>query len=322
MKKLIILFYQAALLFNTRRGTTLAAASSFYVIITMVPLMLLLIRLLGFIIGDLSRGSDEIFFYLEQFLPDVSPEIFERVREMIQGPLFGGRGSTFLNIGLLFITSLSFFNSIWNGLYLITNDRSYLSFWKNVKGVVIIGVTIGLLFASLVFPRAFIFAVQTLQNNFVVDFVWEYFPPLRAVLEWMQGYDVTRWRFFTSAPFYGLIFVVYFTLLYRWFFSWKLPYVNSMIAALTFVACFLAGKNLFWVYFIYVRENLISNYGDFYTVIVGLMWVYLVMIFFYFGACLGHVLKNEPIFQNIRAFLSVLFHRKVKSSLESKNKED
>jgi membrane protein len=309
MRKLVWIFYQAILLFHTRRGTTLAAASSFYVIITLVPLMLLLIRLLGFVIGDLSRGSDEIFFYLKQFLPDVSPEIFERVQEMVQGPLFGGRGATLVNLGLLLITSLSFFNSIWNGLYLITNDKTYLSFWKNVKGVVIIGITIGLMLASLLIPQAFVLFAKTLQNNFVVDFVWEFFPPLQPAIAWFQGHDVARWKFFTSLPFYAMVLVVYFTLLYRWFFSWKLPYFNSMIAAVTFMACFFVGKNFFWIYFIHVRDNLISNYGDFYTVIVGLMWVYVVMTFFYFGACLSHVMKSEPLYQNIRAFFSSLIYR-------------
>jgi membrane protein len=314
MLKILSLFYQASLLFHSRRGTTLAAASSFYVIISTVPIMLLLIRLLGFFIGDLSRGSDEIFLYMEKFLPDFSPEIFEKMKVLISGPLFGAAHVTWVNLGLLLLTSLSFFNSIWNGLYLITNDRKYLSFWKNVKGVVIIGVTIGLLVISLSLPKLFIYLVQTMQNNFIVNFIWELFPPLRPMVESLQGYDISTWQFFTSLPFYFLIFLIYFTLLYRWFFSWKLPYFNSFLAALTFVISMTIGKNLFFIYFFYVRENLIRNYGDFYTLIIGLMWVYFVMCFFYFGACLSHVMRNETLFLNIRLFLSSLKTKYVDSS--------
>lgn len=292
----------------------MAAASSFYVIISMVPLMLLLIRLLGFFIGDLSRGSDEIFMYMEQFLPDFSSEIFETMKNLISGPLFGGAHVTSVNLFLLLLTSLSFFNSIWNGLYLITNDRSYLSFWKNVKGVVIIGVTIGILILSLVLPKLFIAIVQVMQNNFVVDLIWELFPPLRPIVESLQVYDISRWKFFTSLPFYMFIFLVYFTLLYRWFFAWKLPYFNSLVAALTFVLSMMIGKNLFFIYFFYVRENLVRNYGDFYTLIIGLMWVYFVMCFFYFGACLSHVMRNETLFLNIRVFLSSLKRKSIDSN--------
>lgn len=318
MRKLGTLFYQALVLFNNRRGTTLAAASTFYIIISIVPLTLLLIRLLGFVIGDLSRGSDEIFFYLEQFVPDVSPELFDKVKDLIAGPLFGGAHVTTINLVLLFLSSLSFFNSIWNGLYLITNDKTYLSFWKNVKGVVIIGMTIGLLCCSLLIPKALIWAVSSLQNNFVTDFIWDFFPILRPYVDWMRTFSVEKLRFFTSMPFFLLIFVSYFTLLYRWFFSWKLPYFNSFIAALTFVLTLMMGKNLFWIYFLYVRENLVRNYGDFYTLIVGLMWLFLVMCFFYFGACLSHVMRSEPLYRNTRLFLSSFVH----SKLERSSKDD
>ncbi len=306
LKSLIDPFYKAILLFHARRGTTLAAASSFYVIMTIVPLTLLLIRLVGFVIGDLSRGSDEIFVSIERFMPNVSAELFEQIKTMISGPLFGGAKVTVVNLVILFFSSLSFFNSIWNGLYLITNDRSYLSFWKNLKGVVIIGMTIGLFSLSLSLPRILIFSVGLVQNNFVVNFIWDLFPPLRPLLDYLRHYDIGALTFLSSPIVMIFFFVIYFALLYRWFFSWRLPYLNSFIAASTFVLALFAGKNFFWIYFFYVRDNLVKNYGDFYTVIVGLMWVYLVLCFFYFGACLCHVLRDKPIFFYLRLFLRTL----------------
>lgn len=304
------------MLFIQRRGANLAAAASFYVIISIVPLFLLMVRLIGFIIGDLGKGEEEIFYYAGTFFPNVAPEVLEKVRAMVAGPLFGDAKFTVINLGLLTLSSLSFFNSIWSGLYLITNDKSFLSFWRNLKGIIVIGVTIILIALSMTLPGIFLFLVNSAQNNFVVQFVWENVPLLRPAVEHFQQYDLSQGFLVKTNILHGIIFVGYFTFLYRWFFSWRVPLFNSFIAALTFVFSLVAGKSFFFVYFNYVRDNLIRNYGDFYTAIVGLMWLYFVMCFFFFGACLCHVMKDEPVYKNLKVLLSKLKRKPVEESLK------
>lgn len=309
MKKPLSLFCQAVGLFMARKGSNLAAASSFYVVICTIPFALLLIRLLGFVIGDLGKGQDQLFFYAESLFPDIAPEVLNKIESMVSGPLFGGASFTFINLIVLGISALTFFNSIWTGLFLITEDRSYLSFWRNLKGIVIIGVTILLMVLSLSLPAIFIFFVELAQQNFVVNFVWDFAPVLRPWIEYYQNYDLQQSFLLKSNLFHAVLFVSYFTFLYRWFFSWKVPLFNSLIAALTFVLSLLAGKNMFLLYVYYVRENLVRNYGDFYTAILALMWVYFVMCFFFFGACLCHVMGKEPLFNELKKKLSEWGHR-------------
>lgn len=311
MRKTILILFEAFQLFIQRRGANLAAASSFYVIITIVPLVLLMVRLIGFFIGDLGRGEEELFYYAANFFPQVAPEVLEKVRAMVSGPLFGDKKFTILNFVILTMSSLSFFNSIWSGLYLITNDKSFLSFWRNLKGIFVIGVTIALVSLSLTLPSLFMFVVNMAQKNMVVDFVWEYVPMLRPALEYFQSYDITQGFLVRTNLLHGLLFIGYFTFLYRWFFSRRVPIFNAFIAAATFVISLFAGKSLFLVYFLYVRDNLMRNYGDFYTAIVGLMWLYFVMCFFFFGACLCHVLRDEPLYKNIKQMLGQLRRKKV-----------
>jgi membrane protein len=187
---------------------------------------------------------------------------------------------------------------------LITEDKSYLSFWRNLKGIVIIGVTILLMVLSLSLPALFVFFVELAQENFIVNFIWDIAPALRPWIEYYQNYNLQQSFFLKSNVLHAILFISYFTFLYRWFFSWKVPLFNSLLAALTFVFSLLAGKNLFLLYVYYVRENLVRNYGDFYTAILALMWVYFVMCFFFFGACLCHVMRNEPLYDEVKGQLS------------------
>lgn len=300
MKKALSYVYQAVNLFLARKGSNLAAASSFYVVISVIPFTLLVIRLLGFIIGDIGKGQDQLFFYAESLFPDMAPEVLHKIKSLVSGPLFGGASFTFLNLFVLALSSLSFFNSIWSGLFLITEDRSYLSFWRNLKGVVIIGVTILLMALSLSLPALFVFSVKLAQDNFVVNFVWEVVPVFRPWIEHYQNYELQESFFVNSNILHAVLFVGYFTFLYRWFFSWKVPLFNSLLAALSFVLSLLAGKNLFFLYVFYVRDNLVKHYGDFYTLILALMWVYFVMCFFFFGACLCHVMGSSPIYDEFK----------------------
>lgn len=304
MKKAFTYFYQAINIFLERGGSNLAAASSFYVVISVVPLILLTVRLVGYAIGDVERGQEELFYYLNSVFPDVAPEVLERVKEMVAGPLFGGARFTIINLFVLFLSSLSFFNSIWSGLFQITQDKSYLSFWRNLKGIIVIGITIGLITLSLSLPTLFVLFVKMAQDNFVVSFLWELMPFLRPLLEHYQNYNLEQSFLLKSNLLYGVLFIFYFMFLYRWFFSWKVPMLNALIASLCFVISLFVGKNLFLLYVYYVRDNLIRNYGDFYTAILALMWVFFVMCFFYFGACLCYVMKDEPTFRNLKALLA------------------
>lgn len=295
--RFLIAFYT----FKSKRGTTLAAASSFYLLLTIVPLMLLLVRVVGFLIGDITESEIKIFEAANHLFPDVAPEVLLKVKNLIKGPLYGGAQFTILNFSILLISALSFFNSIMNGLYLMTEDRSHASSWKYVKGLVIIFCTIVLVTILLGIQPALHYAIEFVKNNFLITFLYEHFEGLRASIDYLKSYQMDGNILFRSNFFYFAIFLTYFTFLYRWFFSWKIAKREALLGAFTFVFFLLLGKNLFWIYFLYGRAALINSYGDYYTLILGIIWIFMVMCFFFYGACLCHVLQKDPIIYKIGA---------------------
>ncbi|WP_372655881.1 YihY/virulence factor BrkB family protein [Halobacteriovorax sp.] len=296
IKETYNLFKKSFLLFQQKRGTTLASSSTFYILLTVVPFFLLLIRVVGFFIGDINSTQLQIFNLVESFFPDVAPEILSQIQEIVKGPLFARGEFTIINFGILLVSSLSFFNSIWNGLYLITEDKSYLKLIKHLKGIFVIGVTIFSLTLFFFLPTIFYYSGQFFTSNIIVNFIAKNIPSLLKVSEYFSSYNYGISYIIKSNLFHGVIFTAFFAFLYRWFFSWKLSLKQSFIASLIFSFLIIAGKNLFWIYFIYIRDNLIKNYGDYYTLIVGIIWIYFSTIFFYFGACICTTLLEKKMF--------------------------
>ncbi|MCP4911854.1 MAG: hypothetical protein GY909_01950 [Oligoflexia bacterium] len=293
-KKISKAYWDALKLFNDRRGTSLAASSSFYIIITLVPFFLLLIRLVGLFLGDVEKVHQYIFEFGDDLFPDIGPEILLKIKSILAGPLFGKAQFTVLNFLLLLVSSLSFFNAIWSGLFLISGDRSLLSPKKHLKGIVIIGVTISILVLALSIQPIFIFIWKIIQNNFIVDFLFR-FESLHGLIQYFQTIDVSNSFSWASNYFFFLVFLFYFTFVYRWFFNWKIRLREAFLGAGTFVFLLLIGKNLFWIYFLYVREGLIQNYGDYYTFIIAILWIFLVMCFFFYSACLCFIFQKNPL---------------------------
>ncbi|WP_127714753.1 YihY/virulence factor BrkB family protein [Halobacteriovorax sp. HLS] len=282
-------------LFQKKRGTTLASSSTFYIILTMVPFFLLIIRVIGMLLGDMQSTEVQIFELAGKFLPDVAPQMLKGLQGVVSGPLFAKGQFTLLNFAILLVSSLSFFNSIWNGLFLITDDKSYLSISKHIKGILVIGVTI--LFLTILFfiPSLIFYVSKLMSNNMLVDFLTEHFPQLLFKLRHFSP-SVVEFSFVMKSNFFHFfIFSLFFTFLYRWFYSWKLSLKQALVGSLTFSSLLILGKNLFWIYFMYIRSTLMRNYGDYYTVIVIIIWLYLAMSFFYFGACVCTTLVKKNL---------------------------
>ena len=249
-KDVFNLFKTSVLLFQKKRGTTLASSSTFYMLLTVVPFFLLLIRVVGLFLGDINTTQLQIFNLVESFFPDVAPEILTQIQTIVKGPLFAGGEFTLLNFAILLISSLSFFDSIWNGLYLVTGDKSYLKLTKHFKGVFVIGVTILSLSFFFFLPSIFFYSGQFLTNNIVINFLTNNFPSLLKVSSFFSDVNYGFSYVLKSNIFHGAIFTFFFAFLYRWFFSWKLSLKQSVVAALTFSFLVILGKNLFWIYFI------------------------------------------------------------------------
>lgn len=292
--------YKGALLFHEKKGTTLASSSTFYALITIVPFLLLTVRGIGYFLGNINRTQKYLFVLGGRFFPEVAPQFLVTLQNMIKGPLFAGTQFTVLNFFVLMVSTVTFLNSIWMGIYFITEDKSILSIWRILKGFVIIGITLLMVLLLFMLPPVIIYVVKFIQTNMITQFFYENFDFLRPILTFIKKINLRRSYWLNSSVLHITIMIAYFTVLYRWLFSWKIQLKEAFIAALAFSTSLFIGKSLFWIYMYYVRGSLMRNYGDLYTTVVGVIWLFYLMCFFFYGACVCHVYRQRRELANRR----------------------
>ena len=290
-------FYRGARVFFNKKGMTLASSSSFYALITIVPFILLMIRGVGFFLGNISRTEKYLFVIGAKFFPEVAPDLLIKLQTLIKGPLFADSHYTLLNFFFLAISAISFLNSIWMGIFFITEDKEILSPWRILKGFAIIGLTLIMMGMIFILPPVIIFTLKFLQKNFVTQFLWENIDIIRPYLRYIMAINVKKSYWLNSDILHLSIILAYFTVLYRWLFSFRISNREAFMASLAFSFSMFVGKYLFWIYVYYVRKGLIQNYGDLYTSVVGVIWLFYLMCFFFYGAsvCSVYKARNEEM---------------------------
>ena len=286
-------YYKAAVLFHHKKGTTLASSASFYALISVVPFALLMVRGIGYFLGNLDKTQKYLFILGAQFFPEIAPQLLIKLQTLIKGPLFAGTKFTLLNFFFLAISALSFLNSIWMGIYFITDDKSILSPWRLLKGFVIIVMTLLMLGLIFILPPIIIFLIKFIQSNVLTQFIYDNFDFLRPALSYLMEINLKKSYWLNSNILHIAVLMTYFTLLYRWLFSWKINFKEAFMAASAFSFSVFLGKSLFWIYIYYVRSSLMRNYGDLYTSVIGIIWLFLLMCFFFYGACVCSVMKEN-----------------------------
>ncbi|MGZ3787023.1 MAG: YihY/virulence factor BrkB family protein [Bacteriovorax sp.] len=293
LKESLANLYRGAVLFYKKKGTTLASSASFYALITVVPFALLMVRGIGYFLGNLDKTQKYLFVIGSQFFPEVAPQLLTKLQVLIKGPLFAGTNFTLLNFIFLAISAITFLNSIWMGIFFITDDKSILSLWRILKGFVIIGMTLLMLGMIFILPPVIIYVIKFVQSNYLTRFIYDNFDFLRPMLKFFLKINLRKSYWLNSNMLHITVLIVYFTALYRWLFSWKIHLHEAFVAAMAFSLSVFAGKSLFWIYIYYVRTSLMRNYGDLYTTVMGVIWLFCLMCFFFYGACVCHVYKER-----------------------------
>ena len=292
-KESLMNLYRGGILFYKKKGTTLASSASFYALITVVPFALLMVRGIGYFLGNLDKTQKYIFLIGSEFFPEIAPQLLMRLQVLIKGPLFAGTNFTLLNFFFLAVTTITFLNSIWMGIYFITEDKSILSLWRILKGFAIIAMTLLMFGLIFILPPTIIYIIKFFQTNAVTQFFYNNFEFLRPMINFILQVNLKKSYWLNSNFLHITILIIYFTELYRWLFSWKIRLSEAFVAAMAFSISVFLGKSIFWIYIYYVRTSLIRNYGDLYTSVMGVIWIFYLMCFFFYGACVCNVYKER-----------------------------
>jgi membrane protein len=126
------------------------------------------------------------------------------------------------------------------------------------------------------------------KDNFFFTSIKEYFPQAEGILDFFVGLEQMGMNFILHSnliPF--ILFLVYFTLLYKWLFQKKITLKGSVFGSLFFVFGAIFVKFLGSLYFSFVKKGLLQNYGEYYTFIIAFLWIFFVMCCFYYGSCIS-----------------------------------
>ena len=285
--------FKAIKRFSSQRGTTLAAASAFYFLLTIVPTALLLVRGIGWIFGDLTSALDHVFTLGQNFFPNLAGGFLASVRELVQTALFGSFKVTIFNIIFLLIGSLSFVNSLWTGVYLITEDRTYLS-WRNyLSGLALLGFSSFFVFMIMLIPVIVLSIVNFVKTSPIILSIYETINLPREFLLKITMFDLDS-NFLIKSDFFALVlFIIYFSFALRWIFKSRLAWKHAVISAFFFSTGLFLMKRGFWLYLLTLKQSLLSNYGKAYTLVLAAVWIYLIMCFFFFIVALANELTSR-----------------------------
>jgi len=285
--------YKAGRHFFYKKGLTLASSSTFFALLTVVPFLLLMVRIAGLMIGNVARAEKYIFLLGAKLFPQAAPGLLINLQELIKGPLFADTSATFLNMIFLLASTFTFINSIWTGIYFITDDHSVLSVWRYLKGLALIAMTLLMISLIFILPPVIIFVIKFLQKNALTQFIWDNFDSFRPMLKWLMDVNLKKSYWLKSNSLHFVLVTLYISTLYRWLFSWKLSFKHSLLASLAFGLSLFVGKYLFYIYIYYVRSGMIRNYGELYTSVVGVIWLFYLMCFFFFGASVCYIYQKR-----------------------------
>jgi membrane protein len=268
--------------FADDKALKLSAALSYYTVFSLAPLLLLLISLVGFFLGeDAVRG--QLFNDINGL---IGSQAAAQIQEMIRNLELSGKTGTAVIIGAitLLIGATSVFSEIQDSINIIWRvkakpKRGWLKLLKD-----------RLLSSSLIIGLGFLLVVSLIVNGALEalsDWLKNYFPDITVILFNVINIIIS---FAVITVLFGVIFKVLPDVKIHW---------KDVRTGAFFTAClFMLGRLLIGLYI--STTGTASTYGAAGSLIILLIWVYYTAAIMYFGAVFTRVyadfigLRIEP----------------------------
>lgn len=262
--------------FKKRKGEMVAGSATFYCLLSFCPVLLLLISLTGYFVGSPVESKAYVLSMVENNFPGLAPWIIESVSKIIDGQLTNP-GFNFVNTGLLLYACLGIISSMMFGLNTIARKESRGGFLVEDLRSMGIGVIVS----------SFIFSIMALSNKtFMMGLLKSDSETMNAVTEFIVGGNFLP----------ALLSLGFFTAFYKLAAPVPVRWRDSLTGASAFVGCFMAGKSFYWIYLLYSKEAMTQSYGNFYTLIIAVIWVYFLNCSFFYGAAVSYLkYQKKPV---------------------------
>ncbi|MBD65848.1 MAG: hypothetical protein CME62_11620 [Halobacteriovoraceae bacterium] len=268
-----------------KHAITLAASSTFFFLLCSIPFLFLTSSSLGYFFEE-GANIEKILQHFAIIIPEDIMPAFKQVLAYIKSGLEKQKSSVLVHRIFLVLSSLSFFGSIWKALEIITEEKAKNTLLKTLKslGAILVSFT---LFAMLIVGPFFLNSVQILFKKGIFKEI-ETFQQLNLTTLQISGINI----------FSTLMLFVFFFLFFKYVLAKRAKFISLLLSSLIFTGLILLTKYLFLSYIVIARDNLIGNFGSFYSVMLVMLWIFLSILSFYvsliFAITHSNVIRDNP----------------------------
>lgn len=260
--------------FKRRKGEIVAGAATFFSLISFGPILLWMISLAGFLFPSQIEARDFVLGVVKNNMPNLAPWILDSVRNIITTQLQGNTGFSVINFLVLLYSSLGIVTSLYFGVNTIAKTESKGGFF--IEDIRSMGMG---LFVAFFMAGFMILGHKPLMHRWLGShYEW-----LNSTSSFLIDYNLLP----------ALFALGFFTMFYQWSTPARINLKESFFGASSFVGCFAVGKTFYWIYHLYTKDSLGQAYGNFYTLVVAVLWVYFLMCAFFYGASVACVREKE-----------------------------
>jgi len=252
--------------FSENKVTKLSASLAYYTVFAMAPLMIIIISLSGFFLGQ-EAAEGKIYGQLSGF---VGSNTAVQLQDMIKHASLAGKSKVAAIIGgvTLLVAATTVFAEIQDSINTIWGlkpkpKRGWLKMLKNRFLSFSVIISLGfLLLVSL--------SISTLIDGFSQS-LKQYFPDVTVIVFYVINLIVTLF-----------IITLIFAVIYKVLPDAKITWKDVLAGAIVTAVLFMIGK--FAISFYISKSNVGSTYGAAGSLVILLLWVYYSAIILYFGA--------------------------------------
>ena len=251
--------------FGKDHAGQMGAALAYYTLFSIAPLLILAIRMAGYVYGE-ENARAQVYTHLREVMTKDSADAVQKMIDQVHQAQAGSWAPE-LGLGLLFLGALGIFLHIRHTLCII---------WKlePPRGNSILGLLLNYLLAILMILITGLLLLASLAVSTVlpvlIDKVNELFPG--------TGIPWQLVEFGISIFFLTLVFATVYSVLSGRRIGWRYVGFGSLIAAFLFTI----GKTLLGLYLVY--STTASMYGAAASVVAFLIWVFYSSQILFFGA--------------------------------------
>jgi membrane protein len=261
--------------FKTRKGELLAGSATFFTLLSLSPILLLVITLYGKAVGDVNKAYMDVMTGIKSNFPHLATWIYESLQTIIRSQL--SRDSlNWFNIVLLLYTGIGLSNTLVFGMNTLGDVKQRGGYLVEMLKSAVSAVFI---MSFILMAMMLSFEQQTILNVFHNN----------AIMKTILSKSIVQ-----TVMFIGL-FSVYF----RYITPLGIRNKDGLLGGCVTVGMIMAGKSFYWIYLHYMRTELQQSFGNFYTMIVAVLYIYFIMGSFFFGAAVAfapaHMRGNKSL---------------------------